>query len=439
MAASLTNDEKLAVAFIAAQKTWPYFSVGLAHLVRRWGNIEPYHSMAVTRQGVLVIDPLFVDAMEPQVLALVLVHELQHLLRRHATRSDQIAEVNRETWGTAADFEINDDFPAELVTKGGGLLPGQHGLPDGQMAEEYYAELTKRAGGSRGQGKSGAGRGKQDGEGTGDGEGKGTGQKGQKGGVMAGQCGSGSGGEPVDGEPEGAEGAPGRSEADLERMRGATAQAIIEHASRNRGTVPAGLLRWAEQMIAPPKVRWQDKLTRAVRGSYATASGKLDYTRTRPSRRQSALDSMARVLGRRAPIMPALCGPQPTVAIGIDTSGSMGEAELVRAVSESHGVLRALGAPVTFLSCDAEVNGVKQIRTVRELTQTLRGGGGTDFRPIFAAVEALKPKPAVFIFITDGMGPAPESPPAGIHTIWVLVGGYKQAPCGWGEQIAIDD
>jgi predicted metal-dependent peptidase len=427
MATALTNDEKLAVAFIAAQKAWPYFSVGLAHLVRRWGNIEPFHSMAVTRHGVLVIDPLFVDAMEPPVLAMVLVHELQHLLRRHATRSDQIPEVNRETWGTAADLEINDDFPAELVTKGGGLLPSLHGLPDGLMAEEYYAKLQEQQKQQQGSG---------DGKGKGKGKGKGNGDKG---GAMAGQCGSGSGGEPVDGEPEAAEGAPGRSEADLERMRGATAQAIIEHASRNRGDVPGSLLRWAEQMIAPPKVRWQDKLKRAVRGSYATASGKLDYTRTRPSRRQSALDSMARALGRRAPIMPALCGPKPTVAIGIDTSGSMSEAELVRAVSESHGVLRALGAPVTFLSCDAAVNEVKRVRTARELAQALKGGGGTDFRPIFAAVEKLKPKPAIFIFITDGMGPAPSEPPAGIHAIWVLVGPHQEAPCSWGEQIKIDD
>jgi predicted metal-dependent peptidase len=192
-------------------------------------------------------------------------------------------------------------------------------------------------------------------------------------------------------------------------------------------------------MIAPPKIRWQDKLRRAVRGSYAVASGKLDYTRTRLSRRQSALDSLARGLGQRAPILPALCGPRPTVAIGIDTSGSMGRAELERAVSESSGVLRALGAPVTFLACDAEVSEMKRVRTVRELTQSLRGGGGTDFRPIFAAVEALKPKPSIVIFITDGMGPAPETAPEGIHTIWVLVGAYKQAPCGWGEQIEIDD
>ena len=117
----------------------------------------------------------------------------------------------------------------------------------------------------------------------------------------------------------------------------------------------------------------------------------------------------------------------------------MGHDELVRAVSEAQGCLRAIGTPIVFLACDAAVHEPREVRTAAELASQLKGGGGTDFRPVFQAVEELRPKVDLFVFVTDGQGPAPAAAPRGFETIWVLVGPYSSAPCGWGKKIQIKE
>ena len=433
---NLTDGQRLSAAILAAEKRFPYFSVGFAGLVRRFA---PVGTMGITRTGILLVDPqALLDWTAPQA-GEVVAHELLHIMRKHSERMDAIPGVNRELANIATDCEINDDLKLENLPEDP-CLPAKFGLPSGQLAEEYYQALLQQGG----KGKDG-----ETGEGTeanGEGKGKaGKGAKGEKGNGKAdvgrGRCGSGSGGEPVDGEPEAAAGAKGRSPADLDRIRRDVAEAIQAHAaSKGRGSVPAGILVWAETELQPPKIRWQDQLRRAVRAGVAAISGRVDYTRVRFSRRQAAIAAVARGMGGRPPIMPALCAPRPRVAFGVDTSGSMGTDELRRAVSEAQGCLRALGVPITFLACDAAVHGVpREIRTAAELVANMRGGGGTDFRPIFAATEELKPKVDLFVFVTDGMGPAPVMAPKGFDTIWVLVGPCAVAPCTWGKQIRITD
>jgi len=432
-ATTASNDELLSVAMLAAQRDRPYLAVGLSHLVRRFGDLRPFHTMAVRRDGVMIVDPQFLRSNPAPKLGEAVVHEMMHLLRDHGTRADAIPGVNRDAWNIAADCEINDDLRKDVLGAEY-CYPENFGFQPGLMAEEYYAKLMEGAKGGKGKGNQRGKAGQDSGEGDGEGDGDGP-----KGGVAAGGCGSGSGGNPTEGEGEAAAGAKGRSEADVARMREAVAQAILEHAARGRGTVPDGMLRWAQEAIKPPKVRWQDKLRRAVRSGVATAAGKTDYSRTRFSRRQGGLAAAAARIGRVAPLMPALVGPKPKVVFGVDTSGSMGIEELRRAVSEADGVLRALGVPLTFLACDCQCAEPKQVRTAKELAESLRGGGGTDFNPIFEAVSKVKPAPNLFIFVTDGMGPAPAAPPAGFETIWVLVGPYRTRPANWGEVVEIDE
>jgi predicted metal-dependent peptidase len=434
--ATLTDGQRLSAAILAAERRFPYFATGFSGLVRRFA---PVGTMAVTKTGILLVDPAFLLALTAQQAGEVVSHELLHLLRRHLDRREALPQVNLDIWGAAVDCEVNDDLQEDLLPADP-PLPKKYGLKNGQMAEEYYDALLKQAqqrakAGGSGQGGKGEQE-KGDGDGT-DGKGNGNG----KADVARGRCGSGSGGPPVDGEPEGAAGAKPRSAADLDRIRRDVAEAIQQHvAQKGRGSVPGGLLVWAESALQPPKVRWQDQLRRAIRAGVATIAGRVDYTRTRFSRRQAALGAVARGLGGSAPLMPALCAPRPRVAFGVDTSGSMGQDELRRAVSEAQGCLRAMGTPITFLACDAAVHGVpREIKTAAELVANLRGGGGTDFCPIFAAVEALRPKVDLFVFVTDGQGPAPAEAPRGCESIWVLVGEYATAPCTWGKQITIKD
>ena len=422
MDATLTNAQRLSAAVLAAEKRFPYFATGYAGLVRRFA---PVGTMAITSTGMLLVDPEFLLEITGPQAGEVVAHELLHLLRRHSERMAAIPQVDREVAGAAADCEINDDLKEELLPADP-CLPKKYGLQNGLLAEEYYHALLKQAK-AKAQSKQGAG----------EGEGKPSPGKAD---VARGRCGSGSGGETVEGEPEGAAGAKGRSAADLDRIRRDVAEAIQAHAAaKGRGSVPGGLLVWAETELQPPKIRWQDQLRRAVRATVANIAGRSDYTRTRLSRRHAAVGAVARAMGGRVPLLPALCAPRPRVAFGIDTSGSMGADELRRAVSEAQGCIRALGVPVTFLACDAAVHANREVKTAAELVAQLRGGGGTDFNPIFEAVEALRPRVDLFVFVTDGQGPAPAEAPRGLDTIWVLVGEYASAPVSWGKQIVIRD
>jgi predicted metal-dependent peptidase len=127
--------------------------------------------------------------------------------------------------------------------------------------------------------------------------------------------------------------------------------------------------------------------------------------------------------------------PVPRVAVAVDTSGSMGQRELTDALREAKGILTAVGANVEFLACDAEVHAARPVRTWRDCIPLLKGGGGTDFTPVFRELERRPHRPEVLVFITDGCGPAPESPPGWCKTIWLTVGPYQRKPAEWGEHI----
>ena len=404
MNSDLTSSEQLSVAFMVAFREYPYFASGFALLVRRIADL-PSESMAVTRDGILLVDPKFLALYEARQLAEVLAHELLHLLREHGERSDRIPWVDRDKWNIAADCEINCSLQ-QAHLPGDPCLPNKFSLPNGLLAEEYYNKLpTTSNSGSRG--------------------------------VCGGLCGSGSGGSPIDGEPaEGTE--EGRSSADITRMKQAVAVAVIEHASRNAGNVPSDLLRWANQKLRPPKVCWRDKLKRIIRSDISWAAGKTDYTWSRPSRRSQCQQAVGRALGSADVLLPSLRGWQPHIAIGVDTSGSMSEDQLTQVMSEVEGVIKAAGAPVIFLAFDCQLSGPpKKIRCAADAIACVRGGGGTDFNVVMEAAVRLKPKPSLLILLTDGWGPAPKLPPNGMSVIWVLVGCDVKKPVDWGDSVIV--
>jgi predicted metal-dependent peptidase len=140
--------------------------------------------------------------------------------------------------------------------------------------------------------------------------------------------------------------------------------------------------------------------------------------------------------GEEAPIIPGETAYRAEVAIVVDTSASMGDERLKAVCSEAANIFTHMGgAAVSFIACDSKVHTAERVKTIEELTAGLRGGGGTDFRPVFRALEKMRPRPDVVIFATDGDGPAPTTAPENTKVIWLIVDG--QPPCKWGEHICI--
>ncbi len=113
------------------------------------------------------------------------------------------------------------------------------------------------------------------------------------------------------------------------------------------------------------------------------------------------------------------------LVIAIDTSASCRESLVQRFLNETAGLLSDQKGffprvRVLILECDEKVQREIWISDTREMqgyTRAFRvsGGFGTDFRPVFARVEALREQGALpqlrgLLYFTDGFGTFPENP-----------------------------
>ena len=172
-----------------------------------------------------------------------------------------------------------------------------------------------------------------------------------------------------------------------------------------------------------------------IRRELASVSGRVDYTYRRPSRRADAVGDV---------VLPSLHRPIPDVAIVCDTSGSMHDELLARALAEVEGILTRAGLRQGFvrvLAVDTNVHAVR--RVTRSADVELAGGGGTDMGEGIRAAAALRPRPSIVIVLTDGYTPWPAVGPK--HSK-VIVGLLEQSgwpapplPPAWARAISVSD
>ena len=356
-------------------------------------------------------DPELTSGWTPAQLGSVLIHHVCHLLRTHGERA-QVAGVRPEeaaTWVRAADAEINDDLvPAGLDLPGRPVLPRDLRARDGLLAEQYFEGIRRVE-----RDKSGRGAGEEDRSAQSADE------------DTAGSwldCGSGADGMPRPGQ---AAGGLAGWQADL--LRRQVAQDVVAH-GRQPGTVPAGLLRWAE-LVLTPKVDWRTLLAAELRRAVAEVCGAVDYSYRRPSRRSAVAGQV---------VLPALRRPVPEVAVVCDTSGSMTEDLLALVLAEVEGLLRALGLArqVRVLACDTAVAPAQRVNSARQVQ--LIGGGGTNMGAGIAAAAALRPRPAVTVVLTDGHTPWPADAPKGMRIVVGLIGTQAPPAPPWARSVRVE-
>ena len=130
---------------------------------------------------------------------------------------------------------------------------------------------------------------------------------------------------------------------------------------------------------------------------------------------------------------------QLNIVIAIDTSGSTTGDIVKTFVSEVYAILNSFGGyQLRLIQCDMVIHE----DVVYDMDNpfipkdfVLKGGGGTDFHPVFDLVSDGDEEPEVLLFLTDGYGQAPSTRP-NYPVIWgVIEGGVK--PAKWGESIDI--
>ena len=407
-----TPDAGGGIAGLAAARLWaaarfPYLASGIfgARVVAAPG----IGTVAVDPGWRLWADPELTANWTAAELGSVLVHHVCHLLREHGPRAG-IAGVRPDdarTWIRSADAEINDDLvPAGLTLPGDPVLPQHLGCQPGQLAEQYFI-----AGPSRTADRSQFGAVDYDGA-----------QSGSRGGAGELDCGSGADGFGRPWESGQPAVLPPWQARLLQRL---VAQQVL--AAKAAGNVPAGLLRWAGDVLAP-KIDWRRALAAELRKAVADTTGAVDYSYRRPSRRATAVGNV---------VLPALRRPVPEVAVVCDTSGSMSEDLLAASLAEVEGLLNRLGLArsLRVLACDTAAGPARRVTSARQVE--LVGGGGTDMGAGIAAAAALRPRPAVIVVLTDGYTPWPDGAPRGSRVVVGLLGDEAPDAPGWARAVRV--
>lgn len=317
------------------------------------------------------------------------LHECLHPTLRHSTRAKVCGATDHEHWNGCADAELDQrieglprhkwvNLVSDRVTPE--MLGGTKGMP----AEALYVLPRKGSPPKKCGGGSGASGKKEAWEKPGD--------------------------------------ALGLTEAQGKIVSQQIAQDVKKYAeSKGRGSVPAGILRWAEEFGDAPPIDWATLASARIayvldarRGSHPSYA--------RPSRRS--------VGGLVLPVHRAAI---PRVGLVLDTSGSMGRADLGKAIAVTFAACTALGH-VFAVSCDSRAGEVAEVSHIEDLRPFLRGGGGTDLR--IGIARAREEEPDAIVVVTDGDTAWP-SEDGGIPTIIILTRPCSYPPPGWAADIIL--
>jgi predicted metal-dependent peptidase len=387
-------DRRLAAARVWATTRMPYLASAIFACEVR--AAPESGTIRVDTAWQLHADPEVVAAMEVEQLGRLIIHLTGHLIRDHAGRAQRLGvqvENQRGRWNRAGDAELNDDLAAsDCVPAVAGDLPPDLGCEVAKLAEHYYE-------------RGSAGPRRWD-------------------------CGSGADGcdRPGDGAPR-----RGIARQQGELIRVGVAAEMQRAETQWPGTIPAGWLRWAESVL-PSKVDWRRVLAAEIRSAVAAVAGQVDYSYRRPSRRAHLNPDV---------ITPRLKRPVPDVAIVLDTSGSMHDGLLARALAEVEGVLSRAGLRgqrVRVLAVDTDVHAISRVSKATQVV--LAGGGGTDMGSGIETAAALRPRPSIVIVLTDGFTPWPERPPKAVRVIVGLLAqswhGHEWQPPSWARTVVIE-
>ncbi len=292
---------------------------------------------AYTDGAVLGYNPAFVASLSTGHTKALVAHEVMHLACLHHTRR---RDRDPTKWNIAADYAING-----ILTEAGFALP-EGILLDAQYAnrsaEAIYDLLPES---------------------------------------LEGQSGPGGFGEVRDAT----ELSPGKNKAVEAEWKVAVSQAAQQ--AKAMGNLPGGVKRLVEDVVQA-KVDWRELLRHFIEKDTRN-----DYSWLPPNRRWLS----------GGVFLPGLHNKEPgQVVIAVDTSGSIDDSLLARFGAEISKLLEDYDTTVHVVYCDTQVRGSQAFeRQDLPLKMEPKGGGGTDFRPVFDWVAKQSPEPCCLAYLTD--------------------------------------
>jgi len=343
-------------------------------------------------------NPAYIDALSMEQAQFVLANQALHCALSHFSRRQH---RSRFRWNIACDHAINP-----LLVKDG-LIPPPGTLVlecyEGMTAEEIYPCIDEN------DSDEPLEQPQQDGEGSGDSKEEAKGQEPEQ--ENSKHVGASGAAEP---QPPSASELESLTAQWQQRLAGAAQQA------QQAGKLGGILGRMVGELMQP-KLPWRMLLAR-----YMTQFARDDYSYMRPSRREGEM------------ILPSLRSAQADILVVIDSSGSISEQEVDEFMSEVNAVKGQLRARILLHACDTALaeDGPWLFEPWDEfrLPKSIKGGGGTDFRPVFDWISRKGREPDLLLYFTDALGEFPPVEPA-FPVLWLVKG---KAPVPWGQRIQLN-
>ena len=187
------------------------------------------------------------------------------------------------------------------------------------------------------------------------------------------------------------------------------------------GDLPKGIDRFIESKNEA-KISWRDELYR-----YVNAHAKSDYRMFPPSKKHLY----------RGIALPSIYGEELKIIIAIDTSASIEDELLKTFLAELYEIMQIFTHYVIeLIECDASIQNIQRLTPQEPFEPILKGGGGTNFTPVFDYVMELNEDFKFLIYFTDGKGAFPKYEPL-IDTLWVMPKMEEKVP--FGEVLELSD
>ncbi|MBI2120713.1 MAG: hypothetical protein HYT94_03775 [Parcubacteria group bacterium] len=328
----------------------------------------------------LFYDPLFADRLEPKILRTVLAHETLHCALGHIWRKEGRED---EKWNYAADHADN------LILKKEGFAIPSNCLCDekftGMEAEIIYTKLPNAP---------------------------------PKNGRLMDSHDKWSRGK----KPENSFGGEAGEKAD-KKLEKEWRERMVRAATsaRNMGKL-SGTIDQCVQDILQPKLDW-----RIILRDMITSCAKNDF-RLFPSSKKHLWRNM---------YLPSISGETLEIAVGIDTSGSISAKEFQEFIAEIRGIAEQFDSHTLHLFfCDAKIHERMTLTAHDDWPEEFpKRNGGTNFIPVFNAIEEECLSISALVYLTDGDGKYPEYSPD-YPVMWVLNNDYEVP---WGQKIIMEE
>lgn len=374
-------------------------------------------------------NPEFAAGLTRHELMGVIAHEVLHCANGHQWRRQN---RDHRLWNKACDYAINPVLlDAKLILPEGGLAdPAYKGMSaeaiydrllreqqDQQQAQKNHPQDKGQEDNPPQSAAPGQGGGQDEESEPDDKAGEDSGSKEQGGG----QPGAFDGDKDFDPSDFGS--VMDCAENEMPEMKADWTEAVLNAArqAEKAGRLPAGIDRIVEGIKNPPQ-SWRAILRRFIQQAVAE-----DYSWKMPNGRYLYAGLY----------LPALHSESMgEMVIAVDTSGSINNDLVVQFQEELNAIADEVKPErIHVLSCDARVHVVETFERGEPVTIRPKGGGGTDFRPVFSWIEEEGIAPACLVYLTDMEGRFPDQAP-NYPVIWANFGRIDY-PAPFGDVVSV--